>query len=316
MDCEYVSKSKDETQSMALKRELQGLRQELDQHTLLLGEIRRRSLPEAVAIINRLRSTSDIAAVLSTFHNDLPRNHPSEQQAARATLPPTHTELEFELAVLHDKVYPALEPLNMASIDLDSLLPTYTTPVSAASHRGQMEGASAGTPGDEQEISTGQSSSPAQEVPIAGQLPSIDLSQPWQYCDDRLENIELSFWTSVPISDKLAARAISTYLEIDHGLTGWFDVDLFLADLIDRRFDYCSAFLVSSFLSLSCVGGLTILPLPRTPGCFASGLMVWCSFALLATSTARHLLAMLSCGKLKHCGRPSVAPIQSQPSPR
>jgi hypothetical protein len=99
--CEYISKSKDETQSMALKRELQVLRRELDEHTLLLQEIRRRPLPEATAIMRRLRSTYDIATILSAVHSDLPRNYPSEQRAARAVLPPTNSELEFELKILH-----------------------------------------------------------------------------------------------------------------------------------------------------------------------------------------------------------------------
>ncbi|KAI3573878.1 hypothetical protein IWW34DRAFT_129796 [Fusarium oxysporum f. sp. albedinis] len=39
-------------------------------------------------------------------------------------------------------------------------------------------------------------------------------------CDERLEELNMSFWTSVSISNGMAAQIISLYLETDHPLLG------------------------------------------------------------------------------------------------
>jgi len=80
-------------------------------------------------------------------------------------------------------------------------------------------------------------------------------SRPRGYCDARLNELRLKYWTKVPIGDEFAARAISAYLVTDSGITGWFDIDLFLRDLVGHCQDHCSAFLVSSFLCTACVRG-------------------------------------------------------------
>ena len=72
-------------------------------------------------------------------------------------------------------------------------------------------------------------------------------------CDPRLNQISIGYWTKVLISNEFAAGAISAYLNTDHALLGFFDADLFLSDLVQQRFDYCSPFLVSSLLCQACV---------------------------------------------------------------
>jgi hypothetical protein len=44
--------------------------------------------------------------------------------------------------------------------------------------------------------------------------------------------LDITFWTTVPVTSETAAKAISLYLETDHPLLGTFDPDLFVADLI------------------------------------------------------------------------------------
>jgi hypothetical protein len=64
----------------------------------------------------------------------------------------------------------------------------------------------------------------------------------------------MSFWSSVPISDDIAAKIISLYLETDHPLLGTFDPDLFVDDLVNCRLRYCSPLLVSALMYRGCVG--------------------------------------------------------------
>lgn len=67
-------------------------------------------------------------------------------------------------------------------------------------------------------------------------------------CDKRLEELKLSFWTSVSISDNVAAKVISLYLEMDHPLLGTFNPDLFVDDLTNCRLGHCSPLLVSAIM--------------------------------------------------------------------
>jgi hypothetical protein len=69
-------------------------------------------------------------------------------------------------------------------------------------------------------------------------------------CDSRLEKLDISYWTAVSIDDAVAAQAISTYLEIDHPLLGFFDPGSFLATLTnpDTNSCGCSSILVNALL--------------------------------------------------------------------
>lgn len=73
------------------------------------------------------------------------------------------------------------------------------------------------------------------------------------YCDCRLQQLDIGFWTSILIPNDLAARVISLYLETDHPLLGTFEPDLFVSDLVNCRFDFCSRFLVNAVLYWGCV---------------------------------------------------------------
>ncbi|KAG5932410.1 hypothetical protein E4U53_001348 [Claviceps sorghi] len=72
-------------------------------------------------------------------------------------------------------------------------------------------------------------------------------------CDARLGKLNIGYWTSIDISDDLAARCISLYLEIDHPLLGHFDPELFVSHLVSKEHEYCSGLLVNSMLYWACV---------------------------------------------------------------
>jgi hypothetical protein len=72
-------------------------------------------------------------------------------------------------------------------------------------------------------------------------------------CDPRLHDLEIGFWTLVPIGNVLAARAISLYLKTDHPLLGLFEPTLFISDLVDKRNGFCSPAIVNALLYWACV---------------------------------------------------------------
>lgn len=162
--------------------------------------------------------------------------------------------------MIHYKtVYPSLTPIDVLSLDLNNL-----TGLGSCS---SSPGKSMTAPIAEQTtvlntlrdgvIDPGllviETSSPLRGGPVKRNSAAAGPTQPSRYCDHRLRCLNLPFWTTIPISNDFAACAISHYLETDHGHNGYFDVDLFLNDLVERRLEYCSAFLVSSLLSLACV---------------------------------------------------------------
>ena len=89
--------------------------------------------------------------------------------------------------------------------------------------------------------------------PFPAHNPTQSEANDLSLCDERLKNLNIEFWTSVPIPSDLAAKIISLYLETDHPLLGSFDPDLFLADLVDCRNNYCSEILVSAVMYWGCV---------------------------------------------------------------
>ncbi|KAJ2983857.1 hypothetical protein NQ176_g386 [Zarea fungicola] len=73
-----------------------------------------------------------------------------------------------------------------------------------------------------------------------------------ELCDGRLRQLNIGHWTRQPISNELAARAISCYLTLSHPFFSFFDAQLFLDDLISNRLRYCSSFLVNSLMAYAC----------------------------------------------------------------
>lgn len=114
--------------------------------------------------------------------------------------------------------------------------------------------------------------------PFPAHDPTQSLAPALSPCDERLEELNIGFWTSVPIASDLAAKVISLYLETDHSLLGPFDPTLFMEDLVHCRTNYCSKLLVSTIMYWSCVSGLE---------------GVWYSTSLAETTTAN-----VQCGRL------------------
>lgn len=238
-ECTYMTDNIGDTPSMALKRQIQDLKKELNDQGVLLNHLKTLPEKEAVELLRRLQTTSDPS-----------RYRPSQQVAARGILPPVQTDSEFELTVRHPMAYPALVPVNTASISLSpSSTPTVRRRITSSNE--PTNSASLGL------ISSRKSVEKPPLAPLRADARStssvLGPLQARSYLDERLHGLSIGYWTRVPISDELAADIISFYLEVDHPSLGFFDADLFLGDLVGHQLRFCSAFLVSSLLFYACV---------------------------------------------------------------
>ncbi|RSM00867.1 hypothetical protein CDV31_011620 [Fusarium ambrosium] len=153
----------------------------------------------------------------------------------RSCMPGTPNNLEFELAIRHPIAYPTLYPIPIGSLPPERMIrPTRTIQSPSKS------------PSPESDESARQD--------IISPTPSLSLAQaqttPLVY--DSLKQLDISYWTDVPISNELAARVISLYLEIDYPVLPLFHAELFVQDLVQRRGYFCSRFLISALLSWAC----------------------------------------------------------------
>ncbi|KAK6214358.1 Sodium- and chloride-dependent GABA transporter 1 [Pestalotiopsis sp. IQ-011] len=82
---------------------------------------------------------------------------------------------------------------------------------------------------------------------------AISARQESTLCDERLNDLDISFWTPVPIPNGLAAKVISLYLVTDHPLLGIFEPGQFIADLVNHKQISCSSFLVNTLLYWGCM---------------------------------------------------------------
>lgn len=74
-----------------------------------------------------------------------------------------------------------------------------------------------------------------------------------RFADLRLEDLDISFWSTVPVTNLYAASAISMYLETGRHFLGLFHSELFVGDLVKCRLRFCSSFLVAALLALASV---------------------------------------------------------------
>ncbi|KAM3497734.1 hypothetical protein MY10362_008925 [Beauveria mimosiformis] len=248
-ECLYETEP-NETRQQALKRKISELQDHASAYRVIYDLLRDQPKNNANKILERIRSRSDVESILEDptllrqsirSEAGLPMDNLSEQKTALAALPPIYSEREFELLVRHPNAYPTLNPLDdialsksphfrpakisQPNIDTPCLNPSPTLRSTIAA------------PNRSQESDLGNADAAASRS-----------SPNSSYFDNRLERLNVAFWTSVPITKQYAANAISLYLETDHPVLGIFDADLFLEDLVDCQLNHCSAFLVSSLL--------------------------------------------------------------------
>ncbi|KAI9676604.1 MAG: hypothetical protein M1822_008318 [Bathelium mastoideum] len=184
---------------MALKRQLEELAASLEQHTDIIERLRSAPEPEANAILSRIRSTTDVSHALSPIQTGASPNRLSERQIARGVLPATDGEIEFELVVRHKIIYPALTPINVFSLDLDNLarpgsgsLSPEISPAGSITEQNAIPSTiEDGT--IDPSLLIAERYSPLRGSPAKRSFAASGPSQPSQYCDARLQGLDLRF---------------------------------------------------------------------------------------------------------------------------
>ncbi|KAF5694350.1 Aromatic peroxygenase [Fusarium denticulatum] len=185
------------------------------------------SLPidQATDMLQRFRDNPESLTVLLSIQSSSSTNftfQPSNLRSARAIAPPTGSATEFELNAQFSMAYPRIPPVDLQS--LRTLLRQH----------GDSQMKPRGT-----DITLDLPSGPQNQ----GETQGLMLASPGEYCDSRLEKLQINYWTKVPVSNELAAELISFYITNDHKILGFFDVDLFLDDLVQCHQRFCSPFL-------------------------------------------------------------------------
>ncbi|KAK5657302.1 hypothetical protein OQA88_3364 [Cercophora sp. LCS_1] len=207
--CVYETATASETPGAALKRE----KAELEQ---LIGYLRQPEL--AHDLVGKLQAGLGIPELLRYASGGGVLN-----RQPVALLPTTDSPFEVELMVRHPKAYQILD----LSIDI-----TYA--------EGLMS--TAGDPGSLRVNVPGSGSS--------GFISTV-LNPPHPVCyyDDRLARLKIGYWSTVKITDAMAAAAFSHFFKAEHWSLGLFDADLFIGDLVSGDMTYCSSFLVNAVLT-------------------------------------------------------------------
>lgn len=85
-----------------------------------------------------------------------------------------------------------------------------------------------------------------------------------QYSDPRLAQLDIGLWTTVPVSNAHAARAISSFLELEHPVGSVFrsiaGSSLFVRDLLDFQSEFCSELMVHALLAYASQGSDSLCP--------------------------------------------------------
>ncbi|KAB5585145.1 hypothetical protein GE09DRAFT_17115 [Coniochaeta sp. 2T2.1] len=259
--CHYVSVDRNETPAMVMKREMDSLKQ--DYKNLVEAFDILRDLPEDKSIIALRKSRLIAAGDPATLLASITESAGNYQALPRLVLvrPPPQDSREFELMLRHSVAYPTLLPLDSGTVSVTAFFPS-GAPSDSDSGR---EPSVSSSPGPSTFESPQPSSTPNLGQSSRSSVLDIDPAPSANdYCDPRLQQLSIAFWTTAPISNALAASLISLYLKVDHPTLGLFDGNLFVGDLISNRVRYCSRLLVSSILVWACHAYSSIVPILDT----------------------------------------------------
>lgn len=177
---------------------------------------------------------------------------PSQRKTALTALPVVQSETELRLMIDHPTAYPAIDLTRDAIVAKDTLLDSakilsYDLPADSRHKRAAASSSEEQTLNDDPE-----------DIFKAQGMPNVEVDGASPHAvDPLLRKLKIDFWTTVAVTDGVAANAIALYLENDHPVLGLFDAELFLGDLTELRQDFCSSFLVTALLAFACVRNLS-----------------------------------------------------------
>mgnify|MGYP005988626813 CR=1 FL=1 len=191
----------------------------LGKSTDVLKQLQKLPYDEALKVLRQLRGMDLPESSSSGSSSNELSPSISEYKVSRSCIPTTPNDLEFELAIRHPIAYPTLLPVHIDSLKDQNFL--YSQKQLRSINKDSLS--------------------------------SVRPQNPSTLIDDRLRQLEIRYWSAVPITNDLAARIISHYLAIDHPVLPMFNKKLFLDDLVNKMPNFCSPLLVSALLSWACV---------------------------------------------------------------
>lgn len=228
---------------------------QLARHKEILDQLRSAPEAEIVTVLHRLRAMPSLTAATASLSS-----RTTQPPTIQLALRPAEHDKVFELTLPQCNTHSTTAASDFPSIDTDGFLRDTLQPTNhpgpAVVQMNPITPSSLSTnDGVDSKLFSSNTVSPFREGTEGVESIITGSSQHLQYCDARLSNLDVKYWTTIPIHDELAARAISNYLENYHPLTGFFDADLFLTGLNDRNPEYCTAFLFNALLCQACVSG-------------------------------------------------------------
>ncbi|KAM0816674.1 hypothetical protein AB5N19_02476 [Seiridium cardinale] len=210
-----------------------------------------KSEPESVAIdiLKILRSNHDPTTVLSlvSARHGGKQEHPPSSLGLGAPTPQSYP-METELVAKNPILYPVMHSLFKPTLMQSHLLRSVSSPTDPAVQPGNAPDTTHSIGADNPEID-----SDSAIRRFRRPLSQADLTKHGStLCDERLHDLDISFWTTVPIPNNLAAKVISLYLVTDHPLLGTFEPRQFIADLVNHGQTSCSHFLANTLLYWGC----------------------------------------------------------------
>ncbi|EWY81238.1 hypothetical protein FOYG_15513 [Fusarium oxysporum NRRL 32931] len=224
--CNYVTRP-GETRSQALNRcsheACEGSSQRSSVYEELIGLLKNLPDQDAQAILQRLRSGTDVASVLT-------QARAGDVLLQMAVVPETRLRYEFPYRSEMPKEFELNNPyLNSMLYETASLYSQHqTTETNVPGHLASL--------GSEEQRSL--------------YLKPFHAAQVF---DPLLSDVKVSVWTSVCDDDKLMRDLLSVLFRCEYHFTTAFHKDLFLEDMAARRKDFCSSLLVNVTLAYACV---------------------------------------------------------------
>ncbi|RBA17838.1 hypothetical protein FPRO05_10856 [Fusarium proliferatum] len=224
--CIYITRP-GETRSQAMNRcsheTFEGSSQRSSVYEELVGLLKNLPDQDAQAILQRLRSGTDVASVVN-------QARAGNVLLQMAVVPETRLRYEFPYRSEMPKEFELNNPY------LNSML--YET----ASLYSQHQISETNLTGHLASLSSEEQRSPYLKPFHAAQV-----------FDPLLSDVKVSAWTSVCDDDKLMRDLLTVLFRCEYHFTAAFHKDLFLEDMAARRKDFCSSLLVNVTLAYACV---------------------------------------------------------------
>lgn len=224
--CTYPN-SDDAKKPTVLRRENKALREHIAVHQEILDHLQ--SMPPNVAqdVLRLLETDSDPNDLLEMIKNNTPASPSSVEERPPSPESPCHCAN----ATTQPIAIPPIEPYKTVQPTTNTL-PSFQQTFSSCIPPFEP------SPSSTKILET----YPSPESP-----PKPPRSN--HQSDPLFTHLNISQWTTIPVSNAYAARAISSFLELSHPVGSVFGSSLFLQDLLDFKIDYCSSLMVNSLLA-------------------------------------------------------------------